>query len=128
MRLSASLADLSDDINAGNSNRDLSRTIRTLLKGNPVAPALRDAGLWVSPAKAEIAESAGRDAVEYLDQTLAYYDPVAMSEKPQSEYLAFAVRAVDAAKARLDVCLGCFEDEEVENAKRQLTVQIYSEE
>lgn len=124
VRTRDSLGDLKTGIEDGSTNRDLVRVMRVLLKGNNISASLREAALWLPVKEAEEAEALGRDAVEYLDQTLAYYDPTAMNDKPLGEYLAFALKAIEAASKKLDGCLAFFPEGEVENARQQLTMDI----
>jgi hypothetical protein len=122
VRTRDALESLRADIEGGRTNRELGRVMRVLLRGNDLGGSVREAGLWLPAAQAERAEADGRAAIEFLDQVLAYYSPVEMESKPLGEYLAFALRAIEAAGRSLDGVLACFPPVEVANAREQLTL------
>lgn len=122
VRTRDALGDLAEDIEAGTTNRNLGQVMRVLLRGNDLAGSVKEGVLWLSPREAEDAVVQGREAIEFLDQTLAYFDPVALDEKPVGEYLAFALKAIDAAGRKLDAMLAHFPAEEVANARQQVTM------
>lgn len=124
VRTSDSLRQFKEDIENGNSNRDVRRIMSVLLTGNKLNPNVKDAALWLPLRDAETAEILGKEAVEYLDQVVAYFDPVAMKDRPPAEYLSFAVKAIEAASLRLENMLKLFPDDEVNNARQQLSMNI----
>lgn len=108
VRVRDALSDLGESVDVG-TNGDLRRVVRVLLVGSDLPRAARNASLWLAPDDADKMQVAAREGNEYLNQIIAYFDPVANKDRPKSEMLAFCRRAIDAAAYQLDVALGFFE-------------------
>jgi hypothetical protein len=124
VRTRDSLADLKTSIEDGSTNRDLRRIMSVLLTGAQLPVTVREAVLWLPQPEADNAEIFGKEAIEYLDQIIAYEDPMDSSARPQSETLQFAVKCVEAAGLKLDKLLMYFPSTEVDNARQQLTMDV----
>lgn len=119
VRVRDALSELGESVDAG-TNGDVRRLVRVLLAGSDLPRAARDAGLWLEPDRASKVEVATREAFEYLNQIIAYFDPVANRERPKSEMLAFCRQAIAAAAGQLDSALAFFEPSAVVAAREAL--------
>jgi hypothetical protein len=63
----------------------------------------------------------GLDAIEFLNQVIAYYDPV--TRIPTTEMQEFARESIKAAQMHLRAYLDAFPPDEVERAQRTVFVQ-----
>lgn len=101
--------------------------MKTLIIGNKLDENLRDASLWIQDEKSEMeVMTRGREAIEYLDQVVMYFDPMQIKSKPSSEYLQFVGKAINAARGQLDEALKYFEPGELQKARVQLTADVTS--
>lgn len=116
VRVHDSLKDLSADVSAG-TNGDVRRVIKVVLAGNDVVGSARKSALWLEAQSGETAERHAREAFEYLNQVVEYFDATATKERPRSEVLKFCQMAIDAAGAQLDETLALFEQAQVEQAR-----------
>lgn len=121
VRVRDSLGDLRADVENG-TNGELRRVMSTLLKGNKLNENVREASLWLPPSAAAEVETRGREAYEYLNQVVEYFDTTATKERPQSEILSFSLQAISAAAKQMDAVLAQFPEAEVANAREQLTL------
>lgn len=119
VRVRDSLKDLSADVASG-TNGDVRRVIKVVLTGNDVIGSARKSSLWLSNDTAETAERHAREAFEYLNQVVEYFDATATKERPRSEVLKFCQMAIDAAGDELDQTLSLFDQEQVGQARTAL--------
>lgn len=119
VRVHDSLRDLSDDVSKG-TNGDVRRVIKVVLTGNDVLGSARKSALWLDKQTAETAERHSREAFEYLNQVVEYFDATATKERPRSEVLQFCQKAIDAAGDELDLALALFDQEQVGQARSAL--------
>lgn len=104
INLRDSLDALATDISTG-TNGDVRRTVRTLQRGLDITSAIKAATKAVPSAEREDIRIHGRDAVEFLDQVVQYYDSTALKQTPPAEVMSFSLRAVECARAELDKVL-----------------------
>lgn len=123
VRVRDALGQLSDDVATG-TNGDIRRVIRVVLKGSDLVAAARAAGLWLPRHAAEEGARHAREAYEYLDQVVDYFDATATRQRPQSEQLRFCLMAIDAAARELDIVLALFDPETVAQARTELSVPV----
>lgn len=120
VRVRDSLRELSADVSAG-TNGDVRRVVKVVLTGNDMLGSAKKSALWLDGQTAEFAERHAREAFEYLNQVVEYFDATATKEKPRSEVLKFCQMAIDAAGDELDQTLSFFEREQVEQARAALS-------
>lgn len=119
LNLRDSLAYLKKDIEEG-TNADVRRVVKTLQKGIDLNRAIRDSSSTLNPTDREQARVYGREAMEYMNQIVEYYDPTSKG-RPLPEVLNFAVKAVDQARIQLDNFLQLYPTTVVEASKNLLT-------
>lgn len=118
INLRMSLSQLGTDIEGG-TNGDLRRTIRTLQKGIDIVSAARRAS---SIAKLPRTDSENirvhvRDAAEFINQIVDYYDPTAVNERPPAQVLQFSLNALKSAADQLDQAIRVFPQDIVRKAR-----------
>lgn len=123
VRVRDALSQLSDDISSS-TNGDIRRVMRIVLKGNDLVGATRAAGLWLPRSAAEEGTRHAREAYEYLDQVVDYFDATATRQKPQSQQLRFCLMAIDAAARELDSVLALFDPETIAQARAALITAV----
>jgi hypothetical protein len=110
-------------IEQSQDTRSLRQTIRIIVKQSNLKQSIKSAANGRLPAGPirDAALREGLDALEYLSQVTAYYNPV--SKVPTLEMRSFAIESVKAAKQRLQAYLDAFPPDEVERARRTVFVQ-----
>lgn len=88
---------------------DIRRIVKTILIGADLPNNLRDAVQNLPKSEREPVLAKGRDAFEYLNQVVEYYDPVDVKRKPGGELMAFCLNAVKRAEGLLAEVLEAFE-------------------
>ncbi|KAF6000689.1 hypothetical protein F1559_001349 [Cyanidiococcus yangmingshanensis] len=123
VRTYESLEDLQRLVEQFQDTRGLRQTVRIIIKQSNLAQNIKlaassrlEAGSVRDKALRE-----GAEAVEYLSQIIAYYNPV--SKTPTPEMRAFANESVKAAQRHLRAYLDAFPPDEVERARRTAFVQ-----
>lgn len=115
--LRMSLSQLGSDIEGG-TNGDLRRTIRTLQKGIDIVSTARRASATakLSKSDSENVRIHVRDAAEFINQIVDYYEPTARDERPPAELLQFSLRALKSASDQLDQAISIFSKDVVRQA------------
>lgn len=115
--LRMSLSQLGSDIEGG-TNGDLRRTIRTLQKGIDIVSSARRASATakLSKSDSENVRIHVRDAAEFINQIVDYYEPTARNERPPAEVLQFSLNALKSASDQLDQAIRVFSKDVVRQA------------
>lgn len=119
VRVHDALNDLAVDVEAG-TNGDVRRVTKTLLKGSNVPNAAREASLWLPQSQADEVILHGKEAFEYLNQVIEYFDSTATKKRPPAEQLNFCLKAIQSAKQELDIVLDSFDKNEINIARQSL--------
>lgn len=120
LNLRDSLDILSEDIVNG-TNGDVRRIVRTLQKGIDLNKAVRASVRHLPPPAREEVRSHGREAAEFLNQVVEYYDATQLKERPSKSILNFSLQAIESARNELDLVLGFFSAEVVSEARKVIT-------
>lgn len=119
LNLRESLDQLRADIEQG-TNADVRRVVRTLQKGFDLNSAVRQsASTLKTAADRDQARLYGREAMEYMNQVIDYYDPTSKG-KPDTQVLVFAVKAVEQARVELDMLIQLYPPNIVEASRNLL--------
>lgn len=117
LNLRDSLNTLSSDIENG-TNADLRRIVRTLQKGINLNKAVRLSSQRLPSAQAEAIRTHGREAAEFINQVVDYYDPTSLRDRPPADALNFSLMAIQKARDELDLIIEAFSPSIVEEARR----------
>ena len=98
--------------------------MKTLLVGNKLQENLKEASLWVDEKDENRIAEKGREALEYLDQVVMYYDPMSLKNEPSEEYLNFVQKAIGRAEGLMGEVLECFDKTEIDNARQQMSMEF----
>ena len=123
VRVRDSLPDLANGLEQG-SYGDVRQVMKTMLTGNRLGENVEEASLYVEGDESEEVIRHGKEAMEYLDQVVMYFDPMEVKKKPTRVYMDFVRKALDAAREELDKALVYFPSKEVEYARQQLVMEV----
>lgn len=117
INLRMSLSQLGADIEGG-TNGDLRRTIRTLQKGIDMVSSARRASsvAKLSKSDSENVRIHVREAAEFINQIVDYYEPTARNKRPPAEVLQFSLNALKSAADQLDQAMRVFSPDVVQKA------------
>lgn len=117
LNLRDSLDSLQQDIEQG-TNYDIRRIVRTLQKGYDINSALRrSVPALPTSALRDQARLHGREASEYLNQVVDYFDATSLKARPPAEALKFSLLALGKSRDELDLLLKLFPSAVVDNAR-----------
>mmetsp|Transcript_17462 Transcript_17462/g.33186 ORF Transcript_17462/g.33186 Transcript_17462/m.33186 type:complete len:234 (+) Transcript_17462:25-726(+) len=127
---------LIESINQGEYD-SLARQLKMVLTNYRVEDSIRQAALNLPAGPKEVAvKTAGRDAVEFLNQINEYFpddvDPITMKKLPPSaaftpKRLQFIVKALEAAKSKFGVVLAELPEEMVSDIQKKITSEMSDE-
>jgi hypothetical protein len=123
VRTYESLDELQRLVEQFRDTRLLRQSIRVIVKQSNLSQNVKIAARARLPA-GPIRDGAlreGLDAIEFLNQVIAYYDPV--TRIPTTEMQEFARESIKAAQMHLRAYLDAFPPDEVERAQRTVFVQ-----
>lgn len=113
-----SLISLKETIENG-TNSDVKRTVKTLLLGTNLPTNVKDATQWLPKRDREDVQMHGREAYEYLDQVVKYFDATQSKKRVGSSVTVFSLQAIQAAGGELDAVLAAFDGGVVDAARRR---------
>lgn len=119
VNLRVSLSQLRTDIEGG-TNGDLRRIVRTIQKGIDIPTIVRRAAssAKLSKSDTETFRIHTREAAEFIDQIIEYYDPTAVKQRPPAEMLQFSLNALQSAAGQLDQAFAVFSHDVVQQATK----------
>ena len=123
VRVHDALSDLATDVETG-TNGDVRRITKTLLKGSNVPNAAKEASLWLPQSQADQVILHGKEAFEYLNQVIEYFDSTATKKRPPAEQLNFCLKAIQSAKEELDIVLDSFDKNDIDSARQSLGAAV----
>lgn len=116
IRVRDALTDLSSSVSEG-TNLEVRSAVALVLRGNDLPFAARVLARDFPSAQADLLRTRVRDAYEYLDQVIQYYDSTLSKQKLRPDQLKFCLNAVDAAASLLDDAIAMFDEKDVKKAR-----------